>query len=387
MSIFSRFTNNDVLAIDVDARNLTMARFSYDGLKIKMNDFKAIRLPPFSGESFGDDYALARIEAIKEIVSMWPKTKNVRLTLDGYVFFPRFVTLPSISSDKLEQIIKYEAEQNVPFPMDEVMWDYSYRVEGDGVSAMIIAAKSENILHSVAEMTSAKLKLKSVNSKTIGLVNLARLNMKYACGKNDGSVVIMDIGDRATNIVFIEGEKFFTRSIPVAGNAITNEVVKEMNITFMEAEQLRASDKINTDIATMDVTSKITRNVMTRLQAELNRSMNFYRSQQGGTPMSKMYITGCASKIFGLQEFLSEKQGGVPVEKLNPFLAVETSHILSTASSENSHILHGVVGSAIQEYMPDMIDINLLNTKKVVQMSIKKPKNKMTICDCCPFRK
>ena len=101
--------------------------------------------------------------------------------------------------------------------------------------------------------------------------------------------MVLDIGARSTNLVFVEGAKIFTRSIPVAGNTITNEIARSLSVSVQEAERLKkeigfvalGGTYAVVDDELSDKVSKVVRNVVTRLHSEVTRSINFYRSQQG----------------------------------------------------------------------------------------------------------
>lgn len=391
MNIFGG--KRDLVTLDIGSRNLTMAKFSCEGERIKLNDFRTLRFAPTIDT---DENVINHVKTgfMKEVIKCGGyNRKNVRVAISDQAVFPRYIALPNVASDKLTQIIQYEAEQNVPFPIDEVAWDFSATYHPDKVSVLLVAVKIDNVQEFLRSITDADIRVKSLCSKSVGTINLVRYNYLMSKSPMQGSVMVLDIGDRSTSISFVEGDKYFMRSIPVACNTIVQEISKELDLSIKDAEQLRLTHNViagpnvpvvgdsTKERTKAEVVGMITRNVMCRLHAEANRSTNFYRSQQSGSVLQNVLLTGMGSKINGLADYFSEKMK-VPVSNLNPFAAVDHSTLIATNIQESSHLLHGVVGLALQEYVPNVINIDLTLPKKYVI-----PKAKKTICDRCPFRK
>jgi hypothetical protein len=129
-----------------------------------------------------------------------------------------------------------------------------------------------------------------VDVAPMALYNAVRYNYPDLAG----CTMVLDIGARTSNLLFIEESRIFSRSIPVAGNTVTQEIAKELDVSAEEAERLKTENSVvglggvyaGPDGAAADLISKVVRNVVTRLHAEVNRSINFYRSQQGGNARS-----------------------------------------------------------------------------------------------------
>lgn len=391
MNWFKR--NKDLMAIDIDARNMIVAGFSgISDETIQLNSFHSLQLPDLTTEVSGKIRLAdnkgnqdAKIAALRELVKLGIyNRRNARLTVDGNPIFPRFVRVPDAAKEKLKHIVAYEAEQNVPFSLDEVVWDYYPVINpvdtADGIGVLILAAKIDNLEQYVSGFKEANIQLKSLDAKSLGIINLLRYNMDLS----NNCACVLDISTRSTTLVYAEGKKFFMRSIPVATNTIYQEISRELGISFEEVKQSVKSLKIATgsDIPDADVNARIVRNVMTRLHAELNRSTNFYRSQQNGALPSKMYLTGDGSKIVGINKFFEEKLRH-PVESLDPFKRVKKSNLVASDATNNAHLLAGVVGLAIREYTTENIEVNLLPELKP-RKRVRKPWN---VCSVCPFRK
>ena len=286
------------------------------------------------------------------------------MTISGQTVFPRFVKLPPVAREKLRQIIRYEAEQNVPFPINEVVWDYQLLGGPDAVdtNVMLVAAKIDNVTALTHSVGAARLEPEVVDAAPLALYNAACYNY----GNDEGCMMILDFGARSSNLIFVDQDRVFSRSVPVSGNTITIEIAKQFDIPFAEAEALKKEHARvglggvyeGPDDETAARISKIVRNVVTRLHAEVNRSINFYRSQQGGNPPDRVLLSGGSSIMENTDTFFEEKLG-VPVEYLNPFTTVTVGPNVQGVE-DDIHLLGEVVGLALRNTPFCRMQINLM---------------------------
>ena len=371
------FSSDRILALNVGASKIVLAEFLV----------KSGRPPELVNYGMGElgvdpendtDARPQIVAAIREIMkSRGIRTAPLMLALSGQVVFPRFVKLPAVGREKLLQMIQYEVEQNVPFPIDEIVWNYQF-IGDDSTgeqSAMIVAAKIENVREITGCVVSAGLEPEIVDVAPMALYNCLRYN--YA--DLGGCTVLLDIGARSTNLVFVEDEKIYSRCIPVAGNAITQELAKSFQVSFREAEEMKRQHgfvSLGGVYATEDERaeriSKIVRNVVTRLHAEISRSVNFYRSQQGGTAPVRVFLTGGSAVLPHLDTFFREKLQ-VEVAYLNPFTNVGLSNRINhEKAGVDAFVLAETVGLALRRSLACPVEINLMPPEIVKSKSFKK---------------
>ena len=350
-----------ILTLNVGASKLLLAEFSVRGGRSPV-------LLNYGTAPLGDADASAGAlgQAVREIL----RRRGIRpaplmVALSGQMVFPRYVKLPAVGDDKLQQMVQYEVEQNVPFPLNEIVWNYQFI--GDAStgeqSAMIVAAKVESVREVAAGIAAAGLDPEVIDVAPMALYNCLRYNSPEL----SGSAVVVDIGARSTNLVFVEDDKIYSRCIPVAGNAITQEIAKVFDIPFAEAEALkreRAFVSLGGVYAAADETderiSKIVRNVVTRLHAEISRSVNFYRSQQGGSAPARLILTGGSAVLPQLDTFFRDKLN-VEVAVLNPFENVNFGAKVDKARLEqDAFTMAECVGLALRRSMKCPLEINLM---------------------------
>jgi len=285
------------------------------------------------------------------------------VSLSGQMVFPRFAKIPSVGD--AEQHVRYEIEQNVPFPIDEIVSDHQFvgeTPEGDKAT-LIVAAKLEGVRAVTDAVRAAGLKPMTVDVSPIAICNA----LKYAYPQLDGCTVVLDLGSKTTNLIILEDEKIYNRSIPVAGNTITKEIAQKFGCTFEEAEQLKlergyvALGGVTEDEDEVtDQVSKIIRTVLTRLHAEISRSINFYRSQQGGGAPTRLFLTGGTARLPQLDQFFTESLQ-VEVEYLNPFGQVAFGPKVDQAALDtDAFALTESVGLALRGGDSAWLQINLM---------------------------
>src|SRR6266446_3847278 len=224
--------------------------------------------------------------------------------------FARFVKLPAVEEEKIERIIAFEAQQNVPFPIAEVVWDY----------------------------------------QLIG-----------------GCTLLVDIGARTTNLVFIEPQKIFSRSVPVGGSSITVAIAKEFNESVAAAELRKKRDGFvslggayaepaDPEVARV---SKLMRSTMTRLHAEVMRSISHYRAQQQGNAPERVFLCGGSASTPYMREFFRQKLH-VPIEFFNPLRNVAVAHAAPVDElTHSAHLLGELVGLALRSVSACPMELNL----------------------------
>lgn len=272
----------------------------------------------------------------------------------GHPVFSRFVKLPPVQGDKLAQIVEFEARQNVPWQLDEVSWDYEVVTKSDlgEVEVVLAAMKCEPLNEMHQEASSCGIKVVGLDVGPLALYNAFR----YSYPDVDEPALVVDLGARSTNLVFVEGERFFTRNLLVGGAAVTNAIAKEFGVSFVEAERQKCSqgfvalggaveDHPDEGVNAM---SKVMRNSMTRLHAEIMRTITFYRSQQGGSAPKRVFLAGGGSAAGYIAEFFAEKLK-LPVEVFNGLRGVQTDRGVNTeAAKVDAPALGELVGLALR---------------------------------------
>jgi len=292
--------------------------------------------------------------ALQELAEKLRLSKqSVWYAVAGHVVFTRFVKLPPVQPDKVDQIVEFEARQNVPFPINEVIWDYeTVASDGPETEVVLVAMKADSLNEFNDQVVDAGLQTSGVDLAPMALYNGFRYNYPDV----QESVVLIDLGARSTNLVFVEGEKFFTRNILVGGAAITNAIAKEFGVGFGDAEQQKVANGFvalggaveSHPDASIAALSKVIRNSMTRLHGEVVRTINYYRSQQGGNAPQRIFLCGGGAALGYAADFFQEKLK-LPVEIFDGLRGVQLDRGIDSAeAAQTAPSMGELVGLALR---------------------------------------
>jgi type IV pilus assembly protein PilM len=354
------------LAVDFGAGSLKLAEFEQNeagGLRLKQYGIKALGIE-------GSQETAREAAILKGLTELLGEksyaARQVNACAPGFHVFSKFVKLPPVDTSKVTQIIRYEAQQNVPFPLDEVVWDY--QILGTSASneleVLLVAVKSEIIegLFRVAE--GAGLHMKLVDVSPAALCNAFRYNY----GDLEGCTMLLDIGAKTSNLLFFEKGKVYSRSINIGANSITQDFANEAKLKFAEAERIKI-EKGSVSLGgayeepedpQAAAIAKIARQVMTRLHIQVNQTIQFFRGQQGGTAPQRLFLSGGASIMPYTAQFFAEKLN-VPVEYFNPFRNIEIDPALDLEElSKYAHSYGEVVGLGLRDLAHCPVELNLM---------------------------
>ncbi|MAS92799.1 MAG: hypothetical protein CMO55_06335 [Verrucomicrobiales bacterium] len=294
--------------------------------------------------------------ALKEVVTaLKAKGTKATYTVSSFPVLMKFASLPAIDGEQVHQIVEFEAQQQVPYPINEVAWGYQLVGDPDDIEVEVIlaAVKSDELDEIDKMVVESGIKSQGAEVGPVALYNALRFNY----GDVEGTTILVDIGARTTDIIFMEGNKLFIRTVKIGGSDITRAIAKEFGTDFVAADQRKVvdgfvalggpyADHEDPEIAAI---SKVVRNSLTRLHSEIMRTITFYRSQQGGSAPDFMLLSGATSGLPFIREFFAEKLN-LPVDHFNAFRNVTVGKgVDSDSISQTAHSLGEVVGGALSQ--------------------------------------
>lgn len=369
------------LAVDFGAGSLKLADFETNeagGLRLKNFAIKALGLE-------GSQDATREATVVKALqdtlAELGLKSKNVNVCAPGFQVFSKFVKLPPVDAAKVTQIIQYEAQQNVPFPLAEVVWDYQIlgAAASGELEVLLVAIKSDVVEGLFRMAEKAKLKLTLCDASPAALCNAFRFNYSDL----EDCTMLLDIGAKTSNLLFFEKGKVFSRSINLGANAITQDFANDQKLKFPDAEKIKIAEGFvslggayeEPENPNQAAISKIARQFMTKLHIQVNQTLQFYRGQQGGTAPQRLFLSGGASIMPYTAQFFAEKLN-VPVEYFNPFRNVQIDPSVNLEDlSRVAHSMGEVVGLGLRNLANCPVEMNLMpdSTLRWQAFNQKKP--------------
>lgn len=358
--------HQSTIAFNIGSQRVSMGLFESSksgSLVLKAYDIESFLVDP--AHESGRASQIGR--AIGTLVERHKLKGKVRYAISGQSVFIRFVKLPPLDDDNIEQLVTFEAQQHVPFPLDEVVWDYEILEAAGEKEVVIVAIKGDALEETNDSINAAGLGTAEVDVAPMALYNAFRA----AYPGVDESVLLIDIGAKTSDLLYIEGNRFFTRSAAVGGTAITSAISKEFNVPFAEAEVHKTQSGLvalgsghteQLDESTAALAVSI-RNAMTRLATEIPRTTNYYRSQHNGTAPKHVFLAGGGANLPYAKEFFEEKLR-LPVDYFNPLGAVTLGpNVDAELISQEAHRMGEVIGLGLRGIGKTRVNIDLVPAK------------------------
>ncbi len=354
-----------IIALNIGSQRVTMgvmAPSSSGGLILKRYESSTILADPAAEMTRLPQIRLA----ISELSSKLGLSKGkVNYAVSGQSVFTRFVKLPSLDSDDIEQLVAFEAQQHVPFPINEVVWDWQLLSSEGGQQEVVLVAIKSDSLDDINEcVTNADLSTGMVDASPMALANA----FLYNYGDSEEPTLMIDIGARTSNLVYVDGSKVFTRTIAIGGATLTSAIAKEYNVPFIEAESqkctkglvaldTRHTSQLDDDTASL---ASCIRTALNRMPAEIARTTNFFRSQHDGAAPRRIFLAGGGSNLPMISDFIQEKLR-LPVEYFNPLKRVSVGQDVDVEKvSMEAHSLGEIVGLGLRSLKESRLNIDLV---------------------------
>jgi len=302
---------------------------------------------------------------------------QVVVQVPGQHTLSRFTKLPPVAPKRIPDIVRYEADQQIPFDLDEVIWDYQTFQQADlpDVEVGIFAMKRELLRAHLLHFEQASIEPVAVQPGPLALYNAAHFDGWLS----NETTVLLDIGAENTDLVIATAHTLWTRTIPIGGNAMTDALVKAFKLSFAKAEALKRSAD----------TSKYRRQILQAMRPvfadlvqELQRSIGFYSSTHRDAEIDKVVGLGNTFKLAGLQKYLQQNLG-LPVELPADFSKAPASGAAAEVVKENRGSLAVAYGLCVQGLELGKVTSNLLPTEIAKQVVWRKKKPAFAATAAC----
>jgi type IV pilus assembly protein PilM len=260
-------------------------------------------------------------DAIREAVAKsGSKAKNVAAAVSGHSVIVKKISVPAMTVEELEESIRWEAEQYIPFDVNEVNLDFEVIQHGDAerpMEVLLVAAKRDLIDDYINLIGEAGLVPSVIDVAGFAVENAFEAN--YEPGPRD-VVAVVNIGAQVTNINVVSGGvPAFTRDVSTGGNQYTAEIQRALSIGFDEAERIKIGEpsaRESQDVVPQEVEQAM-RSVTNNLVGEIARSLDFFSATAADTRIQRVVLAGGSARVPGIDTVFRERTG-LSVEILNP---------------------------------------------------------------------
>jgi type IV pilus assembly protein PilM len=355
-----------------------------DPRKLVAEAYDYIEYPMILSQPEADPVELVRA-ALTEFMGRNELTGDrIAVSVPGQSGLAKFIKLPPIEAKKIPDIVKYEARQQIPFPLDQVVWDWQRLAGGMEESGFVIdaevalfAMKREQVYKALAPLVEAGIEVDVLQLSPIALANLVMFDQlpdpqAIDPDKPPPSIVLVSTGVDASDLVITNGLKVWQRSMPIGGSTFTKAIVKDLKLTFAKAEHLKRNAVRAEDPKAV---FKAMRPVFTEFASELQRSLNYFTGADREATIGKVLLLGNATKLRGLTDFVA-KQLQLDVKRLEKFEHLDGPTVLGAPAFRENRLAFGTAyGLALQAASGAFLQTNLLPKEIVADriVAAKKP--------------
>ena len=256
-------------------------------------------------------------DVIKNLVtSLDIKTKDVVCSISGNSVIIRKIVLPAMPQEELEDQIIWEAEQYIPFDINDINMDFQILSPDSNdpskMNVLLVASKKDIINDYISVFSDAGMQLSVVDVDSFAVQNAFETNHNYS---SEDNIALVNIGASVMNInVIKDGITLFTRDVQMGGNLYTEEIQKQLGLSSKDAEEAKLLAHETDNISLCNVILKVNETIA----QEISRSLDFYNSTASDDRISTVFVSGGGSKVYKLIDIISERIN-LPVEKLDPF--------------------------------------------------------------------
>ncbi|HEV3081531.1 MAG TPA: type IV pilus assembly protein PilM [Gemmataceae bacterium] len=376
-----------VWGIDLGQCALKAVRVEQIDGQVTATAFDYVEHPKILSQPDADPDQLTR-EALEKFLSRNSlKGDLVAISIPGQSGLARFVKLPPVEEKKINDIVRFEAKQQIPFNLEEVVWDYQKLSSGvvtDGFAMEteigLFAIKRDTVNRYLQHFKDVNVEVQIVQMAPLALCNFVSYDLLEKAAPAEGEetggkkrcVVALDIGADNTNLVITDGHRIiWQRPIPLGGNHFTRALTKDMKLTFAKAEHLKRNATKSPELK--QILSSL-KPVLNDFVGEVQRSLGYFTNTHRDAAIQYMIGLGSAFRLPGLQKFLSEKLQ-LDVRKLQKLERLAGDEVVTApVFSENVLSFAVAYGLSLQGLHAARLHTNLLPQEIRVERLIRAKK-------------
>ena len=381
-----------VWGIDLGQCGLKAIRLQEIDGQVVATAFDYVEHPKILSQPDADPDQLTR-EALEKFLSRNVlRGDTVCISVPGQSGLARFVKLPPVEEKKIADIVKFEAKQQIPFNLEEVVWDYQKIGSGavtDGFAMDteigLFAMKRDMVFRYLQHFKDVSVDVHVIQMAPLALCNYASYDLlkkeikpvvegeeEGAEATESGCVVVLDIGTDTSNLVITDGNKIiWQRPIPLGGNHFTRALTKDLKLTFAKAEHTKRNAAKSPELKKILLALKP---VLNDFVGEVQRSLGYFTNTHRDAQVEQLMGLGNAFRLPGLQRFLEEKLG-ISVRKLQKLERLGGDSVLTAqVYTENIMTFAVAYGLALQGLQRTKLLTNLLPPEIRTERLIKAKK-------------
>ena len=351
--------SNACWGVEVGSGGLKAIKLTREGDNVTVADFAIIphKRPLSAPETDERD---AKRLAVGQLVAQHDLSKaKLAISVGGNSGFARFAKLPPVEPKKVPEIVKFEAVQQIPFPIDDVQWDYQTFVQAGSpdIEVGIFAITNERVDEKLAKWQDVGRTPDVLTLSPLAAYNALAFDLGFT--ENMPGTVILDVGTVSTDLIVAEGGRMWIRTFPIGGHQFTEALVTAFNLSYPKAEKLKKDAETSQHARHI---LQAMRPVFGDLAQDVQRSIGYYQSLHKDVKLTRIIGLGATFQLPGLRKFLSQ-QLGMEVVKLESFNRIKISGERNAAFQASAGELATAYGLALQGLGLETINADLVPIK------------------------
>ncbi len=375
-----------VWGIDIGRCALKALRCRLDGDAVVADGFDYIEYPKLLTQPEADAPQLVK-EALEQfLLRNSVKDNKVAVSVSGESGLARYFKPPPVDVKKIADIVKYEAKQQIPFALEDVIWDFQRMAGGQEIDGFaldteigLFAMKREQVAKAMAPYNVARIECDIIQLAPIAIYNYIAHDVakqlpegeEYNSEAPPPSLVVLSICTDTTDLVVTNGYRVWQRNIPLGGNHFTKQLSKELKLTFAKAEHLKRNPKQAEDPKAV---FQAMRPVFADMVTEVQRSIGFFQSLDRKAKVNGVVVLGNTVKLPGLVQYLS-KHLGYEIHEIDSFNKLTGASVVASPSfKDNVFAFATCYGLCLQGLGKGRLGTNLLPREILTQRIIRAKK-------------
>jgi len=331
-----------ILAIDRGTTKIRVAELERRGSTYNLTYYNELAAPSLSVEERRN---FLRDEG-KSFVRSLP-TRHVFLSLPGRGILTRAISAPNVPLKKLKDILKYEVQQQIPFPLEVVHWAFQIlRQTPQNFNLILGAAKKDLITEYLGEIAPFGFNIHFLDADFFAVSNAFQISPEF---KAETCQAILELGAVSANFILMHQEKFLMRALTTSGDNLTAAIAETEGISFQDAEEKKKQEGVN-------LTPVVT--TLESLHTEIQNSIDYWRFTMKGPEVDNFYICGGTSRMKGLSDFL-ESKARIKTSIFNPLSSIRLNSRYSSLA-EIGPELAVLTGLGLRSIEATILDIDFL---------------------------
>ena len=378
---------NAVWGIDIGQCALKALRCTLDadGQTINADKYDFIEYPKILSQPEADPEELIN-EALEQFLSRNNVVGDkVAISVSGQAGLSRFFKPPPVEIKTMPDIVKYEVKQQIPFPIEDVIWDWQQLggsvIEGRAIDAEVglFAMKRDAVFRALRPFDDVDVEVDIVQLSPLAIYNVLCHDTiekmpdpeEFDPENPPPSIVVMLMGTDTTDLIVTNGIKLWLRNIPIGGNHFTRQLSRELKLTQAKAEHLKRNARQSENPKAV---FKSMRPVFNDLVNEVQRSLTFFQSMEKNATISEIMLLGNAAKLPGLRQFLN-KQLEIDIAKAGDFRKLKGADVTNQPTFSNNLLSFApCYGLCLQGLNRGHIKTNLLPQEIVIERVVRAKK-------------